>query len=72
MAMAAAQLKEHGALCDELRHKFAEEEDAATVAATEQLLARATEFSEATDTDARRLIQGAATLSCNSTEPSMP
>ena len=52
-----AQLKEHVALIDALRHKYADGEDAQSVAAIEALLSEASRTSESVDETARDIIQ---------------
>ena len=53
-----AQLKEHAALIDALRHKYAEKDDAQEVAAVERVLAEASQACEASEQDAQLLISG--------------
>ena len=52
-----AQLKEHVALIDALRHKYADGEDAQSVAAIEALLSEASRTSESVDETAKDIIQ---------------
>ena len=52
-----AQLKEHVALIEALRHKYADGEDAQSVAAIEALLSEASRASESVDETAKDIIQ---------------
>ena len=52
-----AQLKEHAALIDALRHKYADGEDAQSVAAIEALLSEASRATENVDETAKDIIQ---------------